>query len=93
MTTLDIKPQVKKFIQTLPPKHQRQLKDYILSLQDQPKPHDARPLKSYAPYFRADSGEYRIIYRFDAKKDIMTVVLAGKRNDDAIYRLAKRALN
>lgn len=92
MTNIDLKPRAKRFIQTLPPKHQRQIKDYILSLQNNPQPHDSRPLIGYAPYLRADTGEYRIIYRYESKKDLVTVVLVGKRNGDEIYRIAKRVL-
>lgn len=92
MPNLDLKPKAKKFIQSLQKKQQRQLKDYILSLENNPKPQDARPLIGYDNYIRSDVGEYRIIYRHDKKKDLITVVLVGKRNDDEIYRIAKRVL-
>jgi mRNA-degrading endonuclease RelE of RelBE toxin-antitoxin system len=39
-----------KFIQTLPLKHQKQLKNYILGFQAEPKPHDSQTLKDYEPY-------------------------------------------
>lgn len=73
----------------MPTKHQRQIKDYILSLQDNPIPHDVKKLVGYENYLRADIGEYRIIYRYDFKKNLVTVVLAGNRNDNQIYRVAK----
>ena len=92
MPALDLKPKAKKFIQSLPPKHQRQVKDYILSLQHNPAPHDAKKLMGYENYTRVDTGEYRIIYRHDCKKDLITVVLVGKRNDGEIYKIAKRVL-
>lgn len=90
---LDLKPKAKKFIQKLPPKHQLQIKKRILSLQENPLPHDSKKLIGYESYIRVDSGEYRIIYRYDFVKQLVTVVLVGKRNDDAIYRIAKRVLN
>jgi mRNA interferase RelE/StbE len=92
MPKIDLKPKAKKFIESLPPKHKRQIKDYILSLQDTPLPHDARKLTGYEDYIRADMGEYRIIYKYENKKDRLIVVLVGKRNDDEIYRIAKRTL-
>jgi mRNA interferase RelE/StbE len=88
MATIDLKPKAKKFIESLPPKHKRQVKDDILSLQDNPHPHDSKKLQGYENYNRVDIGEYRIIYRYDDKKDMVTVVLVGKRNDDSIYRIA-----
>jgi len=90
MITIVIKPNVKKFIKLLPPKHQRQVKDRILKLQKKPIPHDSKQLIGYNPYLRIDVGEYRVIYRFDIKKELITVVLIGKRNDDAVYRKFKR---
>ncbi|CAL7963152.1 hypothetical protein GAMM_40179 [Gammaproteobacteria bacterium] len=50
MTTLDLKPKAKKFIVFLPPKHQRQIKDRILSLQNNPLPHDAKKLLGHENY-------------------------------------------
>lgn len=92
MITLDLKPRAKKFIISLPPKHKRQVKNCILKLQDNPVPHDSKKLQGYENYIRVDVGEYRIIYRHDRKKGIVTVVLVGRRNDDAVYRIAKRIL-
>lgn len=89
---MQVKPKVVKFIQTLPPKHKRQLKDRVLSLLDNPVPQDAKKLVGYENYQRIDVGEYRVIYRYDVTQQIITVVLAGKRNDDDIYRIAKRQL-
>jgi mRNA interferase RelE/StbE len=79
MPKIDLKPKAKKFIESLPPKHKRQIKDYIISLQDTPLPHDARKLIGYEDYIRADMGEYRIIYKYENKKDRLIVVLVGKR--------------
>jgi len=43
---------------------------------------DYSQLKSYS-YFRVDSGEYRIVYRFDT--DTVYTVLIGKRKGDEVY--------
>jgi mRNA interferase RelE/StbE len=92
MSILDLKPRAKKFIFSLPPKHKRQIKDRILDLQNNPIPHDSKKLLGYEQYIRIDSGEYRIIYKYDKKKDLITVVLVGRRNDGEVYRIARRAL-
>lgn len=68
MIRLDLKQRVVKYIKTLPPKHQRQIKNYILSLQKEAFPHDVKSLNGYENYVRADVGEYRIIYRHENKK-------------------------
>jgi mRNA interferase RelE/StbE len=41
---------------------------------------------------RVDSGEYRIVYRFDTNLDLVEVILVGKRNDDEVYKQLKRLL-
>lgn len=92
MVQVDLTPRAIKFIKSLPPKHKRQVKDYILSFQENPEPHDARPLIGHPPYLRADVGEYRIVYRYDVKKKVITIVLVGKRNDNAVYRIVKRII-
>ncbi len=92
MIALDLKPKAKKFIKTLPPKHSKQVKDAILSLQDNPLPNDSKKLVGYEHYMRIDIGEYRIIYRYEVEEMLITVVLVGKRNDDQVYKIAKRTL-
>ena len=92
MRQLDLKLKVKKFIESLPNKHQRQVKNAILALQENPLPHDSKKLIGYEPYRRVDIGEYRIIYRYDEVEENIMVVLVGKRNDDAVYRIAERTL-
>ena len=57
-----------------------------------PLPHDSRPLKGYTPYLRSDVGEYRIIYHYSKEESLITIVLVGKRNDQAVYCIAKRIL-
>ncbi|MBS0352029.1 MAG: type II toxin-antitoxin system RelE/ParE family toxin [Proteobacteria bacterium] len=92
MPKIDLKPRAKKFIKSLPPKHKRQVKDHILSLADNRLPHDTKKLIGYEDYLRTDIGEYRIIYRYEPKPDIVIGVLVGKRSGDEIYRIAKRLL-
>lgn len=92
MINIDLKRSAKKFIERLPPRHQKQIKNHILSLRDNPMPHDVKKLIGYENYLRTDIGEYRIIYRYESKSNMIIVVLVGKRNDDAVYRIATRSL-
>lgn len=72
-----------QFILAPKAKQYRQIFNKILALMEDPEPPDSFPLIGY-PYRRADVGEYRIIYRVE--EDCSKVALAGKRNDDEIYR-------
>ena len=81
-----------KFIQTLPPKHQRQVKNYILAFQELPKPHDSQTLKEYEPYRRGDCGEYRVVYRLSEPKKQVYILLVGKRNGGDVYQQLKKLL-
>lgn len=93
MLEIVLKPRVKKFIQFLPPKHKRQVKDKALSLGENPMPHDAKKLKGYEHYYRVDVGEYRLVYAYPKPKQLVIILVAGKRNDGDVYRLAKRVLD
>lgn len=87
MRTLDLNPNIPKFLATLPPKHFRQLVSKIFELLSNPTPHDAAQLKGY-PYYRTDVGEYRIIYQFT--ETVVIIRLVGKRNDDDVYKALQR---
>lgn len=52
----------------------------------------ARSYLAFAGYYRVDSGEYRIVYRFNANEDLVEVILVGKRNDDDVYKRLERLL-
>ena len=93
MYTIILDKRVIKIIQSLPPKHQGQVKKYILSFQDDPKPPDSETLKRYEPYRRGDGGEYRVVYRLDAKTETVYVLLVGKRNGGEVYRQLKKLLS
>lgn len=77
------------FVRSISPKHARQILLKIIALCNDSRPNDAQPLKnSPEGYWRADIGEYRIIYR-DAN-DILEIPLVGKRNDDEVYKRLSR---
>lgn len=87
MRRIDVTRQAEKFLRRVPPKHGRQLALKIKELASDPQPPDGRLLTGY-PYWRADSGEYRIIYTYD--EATLLVHAVGKRNDDEIYRQLDR---
>ena len=83
MRTIELAKHADRFLRRLPPKHRRQVSVKVQELGANPTPQDASLLKG-SSYWRADSGEYRIIYRFDDKTVFVSDI--GKRNDDEIYR-------
>lgn len=60
----------------------------MLSLPNDPRPHDSRALKAGKNLRRVDIGEYRVVYRVEDES--LLVLVAGKRNDDAVYRMLAR---
>lgn len=88
MRKLDPSRQAQRFLSKVPAKHGRQLGEKITSLLADPRPQDAKQLAGHEGLWRADCGEYRLIYRFDA--DTLHLALIGKRNDSQIYRLLRR---
>lgn len=92
MFEIRLRKRAKKFIESLPKKHKRQVKDYIIELGKNPKPQDSKELIGYKPYLRADVGEYRVVYRYSTKDNLITVMLVGKRNGGAVYQKMKRIL-
>ena len=84
---IEIERTVHKFLDNLDAKQYRQIVRKMLPLANDQRPSDSRKLIGYN-YFRTDIGEFRIIYRFDA--DTVYIVLAGKRNDDDVYKTLSR---
>ena len=76
-----------KFLEDLQTKQFRQVTQKVLSLLVAPQPNDAAQLRGY-DYWRADIGEYRIIYKWD--DETVFLVLVGRRNDDEVYRRLER---
>ncbi|MGH7813667.1 MAG: type II toxin-antitoxin system RelE family toxin [Candidatus Binataceae bacterium] len=87
MRKLDLTHDALKFLGILPPKQFRQVVTKVFALMANPQPQDSKPLAGY-DYWRADIGEYRIVYRFD--HDFLYVALVGKRNDSDIYKRLSR---
>jgi mRNA interferase RelE/StbE len=92
MPTLDGLAEVISFLERQTPKIAAQVSKKVFGLGVDPRPHDSRELRGYPGYRRLDSGEYRIVYRISGRDDVVTVVLIGKRNDDAVYEKLRRLL-
>lgn len=90
MLTIKLSKRADKALGKIPAKQAKQIAVRIKQLADDPEALPTVELKGYAPWRRAKSGEYRIIYKIDG--DILRVALVGKRNDDEIYRLIERFL-
>jgi len=90
MLALDLDDSARRFLRKLPSKHFGQIDRKIEALRANPFPQDSRMLKG-SDFFRADSGEYRIVYRVIGAR--LHVPLIGKRNDDDVYRRFRRMLH
>jgi mRNA interferase RelE/StbE len=90
MAKLDGLEAVLDFLKGLQPKVAAQLAKKVLALNLDPLPPDSKALKGYSDLFRVDAGEYRIVYRYVSRDDLVTVLLVGKRNDDEVYKHLKR---
>ena len=88
MRKLDITKQVDNFLEKLPPKQCKQVSTKILNLRKDSNPHDSIKLSGSKDQYRVDIGEYRIIYKFD--NDVVSIQIVGKRNDDEVYKKAKK---
>lgn len=86
---LRVSRQAGRFIRTLPPKQYKQVVSALFALLSDPQPHDSKMLKgSRDNNRRIDVGEYRVVYRVAG--DEMLILVAGKRNDDEVYKQLKR---
>ncbi|BBD60444.1 plasmid stabilization system protein [Nostoc sp. HK-01] len=92
MARLDGLGTVLDFLNGLQPKIAAQIAKKVLALNIEPLPADSQQLSGYQGYYRVDSGEYRIVYRFFPEEDLVEIILVGKRNDDDVYKKLKRLL-
>ena len=90
MLKIDLSRDAARFLKKIPAGHSRQIAERILALTRDPDSLPSVELKGYAPWRRAKSGEYRIIY--NVEDGTLFVLLIGKRNDDEVYQLLKRSL-
>ena len=90
MLTVDFSKLAARFALRLPPKRKNQVGRRISALAENPYASDTREIVGFAPFRRADIGEYRIVYRVSGS--MLHIFLIGKRNDDEVYRKLKRLL-
>ena len=88
MRNLNFTNKALEFLRALQAKQFKQVATGILELVQNPQPHDSKALKGYSGLLRKDSGEFRIVYRFDDAT--VYIMLIGKRNDDEIYKQLER---
>jgi mRNA interferase RelE/StbE len=89
MYKIDITRVAGQNIKNLPSKQYSQVISAIFALRENPVPGDSKKLSGKTGYYRADSGEHRIIYRFD--KDTVYIAVIGNINDDEVFkRFARR---
>lgn len=92
MAKLDGLGTVLEFLRGLSPNISNQIAKKVLALNIDPRPTDSEHLKGHPNFYRVDSGEYRIIYRFTPEQDLVEIILVGKRNDDEVYEQFKRLM-
>ena len=88
MLEVDIWPSAKEFIETISPKHARQIIQKMETLAKNPQSSRSTLLEGFPPLRRLRSGDYRIIYFVE--NDVLKVPLVDRRNDDKIYRRLKQ---
>jgi mRNA interferase RelE/StbE len=84
MLKLEIKRPAYDCLTGLQAKQFRQVMLSIIALTKNPYPNDSKKLAGY-PYYRVDAGEFRIIYDIESDETVR-VIIAGKRNDDEVYK-------
>lgn len=84
MRELDPSKQAQKFLRKLPPKQKRQLLGKIEGLLEDPLPHDSKLMRGSRDTYRADQGEYRIVYRFN--QSTLFLLIVDRRNDGEAYK-------
>ncbi len=87
MLSLDLTHQAKDFLDQLDSKRFRQVVKKIFTLMENSRPLDSKALQGHL-FWRADIGEYRIIYRVE--ENCLKVALVDKRNDDEVYKKLRR---
>lgn len=89
MRLISLSKDADKFLSTLPPKQFRQIVKDIFKLAKNIEQHDVKKLQgASANFYRKDTGEYRIIFKYD--DEVLFITVVGKRNDGDAYRHLNR---
>ena len=78
---IEIRPAAAEFISALTGKDLSLVSEKIGALANYPVPPTAKRLQGYSEYLRIRAGDYRIIYRVDNDRVVVTVVTVGHRKD------------
>jgi mRNA interferase RelE/StbE len=76
-------PRVCKDLDSIQPKHHKQITTKMMNLCREPRPIDSKHLKGQPGFYRIDSGEYRTVYTFDDTEVYIRTI--GPRNDDEVF--------
>ena len=87
--SVDIRPQALDFIKRQTSKQQRQIREKIETLKEDPRPPSAKRLSGGQGLWRVRTGDFRIVYTLEDEKLIVVVVTDGNRKD--IYDKLRRA--
>lgn len=87
--SIDIRPAALDFIKEQTPKHQRQIKGRINTLEDEPRPPNAKRLGGSDGLWRVRTGDFRIVYTVEDERLLVLVITVGNRKD--VYDKLKRA--
>ena len=90
MLKVKLTKQAENFLSKIPAKHANQISKRILALQENPESLQTIELQGISPFRRLKSGEYRIVYKIE--DGVIYIPIIGKRNDDEVYDMLKRAL-
>lgn len=90
MLEVEYSKESERFLHKIPRKHAGQLVRRVELLRSDPFASDTKQLQNSFGFYRADSGEYRIVYM--VIDQVLFVALLGKRNDDAVYKKLGRKL-
>ena len=78
--TVVISESAERTLDRLPRLVQDRLAPHILSLEQQPRPHDCRKLSPPLDGYRLRVGDYRIVYSVDDASRTVTVVRIARRD-------------
>ncbi len=85
---LDLTRRAQNFLSNLQAKQFKQVTNKIISLLRDPYPQDCKHMSGHPGCRRVDIGEFRVCY--EPLKNVVRILVVGKRNDDAVYKELKR---
>ncbi len=87
--SIAIRPKALELIKEQAPKHQKQIRKKIDSLEHEPRPPNAKKLEGGDGLWRVRTGDFRIVYTIEDEELLVVIVTVGNRKD--IYDRLRRA--